>query len=85
MRNSFVGFSDIGSLVENAVFLRLVNLYGVENVFYLGGTKGEEVDFVVKTNRDEVILFESKYNNLESAIINSLSDLFLKIYMAKNH
>lgn len=78
MRNSFVGFSDIGSLVENAVFLRLVNLYGVENVFYLGGTKGEEVDFVVKTNRDEVILFESKYNNLESAIINSLSDLFFK-------
>lgn len=78
MRNSFVGFSDIGSLVENAVYLKLSKLYGSRNIYYLSDSKSNEVDFVVCLPNDEVILAESKYNNLENAIIDSLSSLFYK-------
>lgn len=78
MRNSFVGFSDKGSLVENAIFLHLAKLYGVENIFYLNEARGSEVDFVVKVGVNEVILIESKYNNLQSSIESSLSNLFFK-------
>lgn len=78
MRNSFVGFSDVGSLVENAVFLHLVKLYGIANIFYLNDTRGNEIDFVIKLKKDEILLVESKYNNLQSSITNSLSGLFFK-------
>ncbi len=84
MRNSFAGFSDKGSLVENAVFLQLVKIYGIDNIFYLSGVNGEEVDFVVNLKRDKLLLVESKYNNLQSSIENSLSNLFFKeIYNKK--
>lgn len=78
LRNSFVGFSDIGSLVENAVFLALGKKYGTKNVSYLSDSKSSEVDFVVDLPNDEVILVESKYNNLESAVLGSLSGIFYK-------
>lgn len=78
MRNSFVGFSDMGSLVENAVFLRLAKLYGINNIFYLGDLRGNEVDFVVRLEKNEILLVESKYNNLQSAVINSLPGLYFK-------
>ena len=78
MRNSFVGFSDMGSLVENAVWLRLTKIYGVNNVFYLNDFRANEVDFVVTIDRNKIILVESKYNNLQSAVINSLPGLFFK-------
>ena len=78
MRNSFVGFSDVGSLVENAVFLHLVKLYGIANIFYLNDARGNEIDFVIKLKKDEILLVESKYNNLQSSITNSLSGLFFK-------
>lgn len=78
MRNSFVGFSDIGSLVENAVFLQLSKLYGSENINYLSSTRGDEVDFVVSLKNDEVLFVESKYNNLQSSITSSISKLFYK-------
>lgn len=77
MRNSFVGFSDIGSLVENAVFIRLCELYGIENISYLSDSKSNEVDFVVKLDGGEVALFESKYINLKESVINSLSKAFV--------
>ncbi|MDP1743652.1 MAG: DUF4143 domain-containing protein, partial [Candidatus Amesbacteria bacterium] len=76
MRNSFVGFSDIGSLVENAIFIRLAKKYGVSNICYLSDARENEVDFVVTLKSDEVILVESKYNNLQHAVINSLSPAF---------
>ena len=42
------------------------------------------MDFVVSLGGDEVLLVESKYNNLQSSIINSLSGLFYKkIYSKK--
>ena len=78
MRNSFVGFSDMGSLVENAVWLRLVKIYGAKNVFYLSDARGNEVDFAVLIDRNTIILVESKYNNLQNAVINSLPGLFFK-------
>lgn len=84
MRNSFVGFSDIGSLVENAVFLQLVKIYGINNIYYLSDVRGNEVDFVVKRRKDQVLLVESKYNNLQSTVTNSISGLFYKeIYTMK--
>ncbi len=75
MRNSFSGFTDKGSLVENSVYLKLSKQYGSENIFYLSSTKSEEVDFVVKTNDNKVILVESKYNNSITAVKNSISKL----------
>lgn len=84
MRNSFTGFSDKGSLVENAIFLHLAKIYGVENIFYLNDVRGNEVDFVVKLNGDDVLLIESKYINLQNSIENSLSNLFFKEIYGKN-
>lgn len=72
MRNSFVGVSDSGSLVENAVFIALVGKWGVDKIFYMSDG-GREVDFVVETGHDEVILIESKYMSLEDGVINSLN------------
>lgn len=78
MRNSFVGFSDIGSLVENAIFLHLTKLYGTDHVCYLLDSRGNEVDFMVTVDNEEGLLIESKYNNLQSAVVNSLNGLFFK-------
>jgi len=83
MRNSFVGFSDIGSLVENAVYIKLAEHYGSENIYYLADAAGDEVDFVVEVKKGEVILVESKYNNLQESILNSLSKSFLKDIFSK--
>jgi predicted AAA+ superfamily ATPase len=83
MRNSFVGFSDIGSLVENAIFIKLAKKYGVSNIYYLSDARGNEVDFVVTLKSDEVILVESKYNNLQNTTINSLNNLIYKEIHAK--
>lgn len=84
MRNSFVGFSDLGALVENAVFLRLAKIYGAKNIFYLSDSRSNEVDFVVTLPGGKVVMVESKYNNLKSAVINSLAKLFFrKIYNKK--
>ena len=77
MRNSFAGFSDIGSLVENAVFIRLCELYRVENISYLADSRSNEIDFIVKTEDNEAILVESKYINLKESVLNSLSKAFL--------
>lgn len=78
MRNSFVGFSDIGSLVENAVFIRLSELFGYEKVYYFADKGSGEVDFVVEVKKDEVLLVESKYNNLRESVLNSISKTFVK-------
>ena len=78
MRNSFVGFSDLGSLVENAVFIKLSELFGSENVYYLSDATTNEVDFVVEVKKGEVLFIESKYNNLQESILNSLSKSFLR-------
>lgn len=83
MRNSFVGFSDIGSLVENAIYLKLADVYGFDKIFYLLD-KGKEVDFVVEVGRDEIMLIESKYLDLKDGVINSLNKLiFGNIYNKK--
>lgn len=78
MRNSFVGFSDIGSLVENAVFLHLSKVYGSKNTFYLSDSLSNEVDFIVKLDENRILYIESKYNNLKSAVISSISKLYFK-------
>lgn len=78
MRNSFAGFSDKGSLVENAVYLKLSKIYGVENIFYLNGIRGDEVDFTINLGNNEVLFVESKYINLQTSIEMSLSKLFFK-------
>lgn len=77
MRNSFAGFSDTGSLVENAVFIKLAELYGVDRISYLADARSSEVDFVVKTGTDKIILVESKYISLKESVVNSLSKAFL--------
>lgn len=78
MRNSFVGFSDIGSLAENAIYLKLVKTHGNKNIFYLNDDLGNEVDFVITLGDSRVFLVESKYNNLQSSVVNSLSKVFYK-------
>lgn len=72
MRNSLTGFTDLGSLVENAVYLKLAADWGEEQVTYLELPKGE-VDFVVEVAANQVWLVESKYNNSRLAILNSVS------------
>ncbi len=84
MRNSFVGFSDVGSLVENAVFLKLSALYGTENIYYFSGGKSNEIDFVVTLGQDDILFVESKYNNLRESVVNSLSPQFFKDIYQKN-
>lgn len=83
LRNSFVGFSDIGSLVENAVFLKLSKIYGPSNIYYLCDSRKDEVDFVVNLSKDEVLIVESKYKDLESAVIGGVSNLFYKNIFGK--
>jgi predicted AAA+ superfamily ATPase len=73
MRNSFTGYTDKGSLVENAVYIHLSSLYGNDNVFYLSDKSGE-VDFLVELDINKIMLVESKYNNLKESILNTLSD-----------
>lgn len=77
MRNSFVGFSDLGSLVENAIYIYLASKFGRDKIFYLS-VGGKEVDFVVKIGCDEVFLVESKYFNLKDRVINSLNKIILR-------
>lgn len=84
MRNSFAGFSDKGSLVENAVYIKLLKTYGAENIFYLNDARGREVDFVVKLNVNQLLYVESKYNNSQTAVKNSLTKLFFKDIYGKN-
>ncbi|ACR41670.1 ATP-binding protein [Saccharolobus islandicus] len=43
---------NVGSLFENLIFLELLRRYGINNVFYYKGRRGE-VDFVVKV-KDEI-------------------------------
>jgi len=38
---------NVGSLFENLIFLELLRRYGINNIFYYKGRRGE-VDFVVK-------------------------------------
>lgn len=78
MRNSLVGFVDIGALVENAVFLKLVQLYGVENIFYAYKEARSEVDFVVRVGDATIMLVESKYINLRDSVLNKLSTLLFR-------
>lgn len=83
MRNSFVGFSDIGSLAENAIFIKLVETYGRENIYYLSDSDSNEIDFVIKIAKDKLILVESKHNNLKESVLNSISKAFLSNYYNK--
>lgn len=76
IRNSLVGFVDLGAIVENAVFIKLKNLYGEENIFYGTKGRGREVDFVVRVNDSKIILVESKYINLRESVMNKLSTVF---------
>lgn len=76
MRNSLVGYVDIGAIVENAVFIKLKELYGEENTFYGAPGNGEEVDFVVKIGDKKIVLIESKYINLRESVVNKLSSAF---------
>ena len=50
----------------------------MDNISYLTDLRGNEVDFVVRLNDNEVLYVESKYNNLKDAIVNSLNKLFFK-------
>ncbi|ACP48865.1 conserved hypothetical protein [Sulfolobus islandicus Y.N.15.51] len=43
---------NVGSLFENLIFLELLRRYGINNIFYYKGRRGE-VDFVVKV-KDEI-------------------------------
>ena len=76
MRNSLVGYVDLGAIVENAVFIKLKELYGEENIFYGLFDRGEEVDFVVKIGGNKIILIESKYINLKESVISKLPGAF---------
>jgi predicted AAA+ superfamily ATPase len=78
IRNSLVGFTDIGSLVENSIFISLSKKYGSKNIYYLSDQRSKEVDFVVDLGQDKLAFFESKYLNLQSAIENSISNIFTK-------
>jgi len=50
----------------------------------LADDNSNEVDFVVKTNKNNVILVESKYNNLKEGVLNSLNNVFLNDIHSKN-
>ncbi|PIV08502.1 hypothetical protein COS52_02345 [Candidatus Roizmanbacteria bacterium CG03_land_8_20_14_0_80_39_12] len=78
MRNSFVGFADMGALVENAVYLKLIHDYGEGNVMYLSRGREGEIDFVVKTVQDKIMLVEAKYIDLRESVMNKLSKLMWK-------
>ncbi len=78
MRNSFVGFSDIGALVENAIFLKLSVVYGSDKIYYFSNDREGEIDFVVSIDNSRILLLESKYKNLEQSVINSLNSQFFK-------
>ncbi len=84
MRNSFAGFADVGSLVENAVYIKLCQLFSSENIFYLTDSSSNEIDFVIKNKNDELILVESKYINLIESVFNSLSKAFVNDIYGKN-
>jgi len=78
MRNSIVGYTDIGSLVENAVFIRLAEIFDVTKIYYLLFTKEQEVDFLVEIDSKNVIFIESKFKDSKEGVVNSVSRGFLK-------
>jgi hypothetical protein len=49
----------------------------------LADSGSNEVDFIVKIKKDQVILVESKYINLQESIVNSINKAFLKDYFGK--
>lgn len=77
MRNSFVGFEDIGSLVENAVYLKLRQKYPMAQIYYLKASRGEEIDFVV-VEKHKATVIEVKYLGLKTAVLERVSPIFYK-------
>lgn len=62
--------NDAGALFENAVFLHLKEKYGKDCIFYLRTVSGNEVDFVSKTDKGNIDLYEVKYSSFEHPNIN---------------
>ena len=67
LRNAFnnnftviYGRADKGNLLENVVYTRLRNLYGIDALRYWRTADGNEVDFVVENNLNEGLAFEVK-------------------------
>lgn len=77
MRNSFVGFEDIGSLVENAVYLKLQQKFPLAQIFYLKAMRGEEIDFIMM-EKYKATLIEVKYLGLKTAVLERVSPVFYK-------
>ncbi|QXJ29460.1 ATP-binding protein [Saccharolobus shibatae] len=73
---------NVGSLFENLIFLELLRRYGINNIFYYKGRRGE-VDFVVKVKNEIREIYQVTYelSDLEREI-KSIEE-FLKIRKTK--
>lgn len=77
MRNFHTGFEDIGSLAENAVFIRLRQQFPQAEIFYGCDSALNEVDFIVK-EKNSARLVEVKFSKYPEKILNKISPTFLK-------
>lgn len=56
--------SDKGQLLENYVYLRLVNVYGQEAIRFWRTADKHEVDFVVKSSIEKHLAYEVKFSSV---------------------
>ena len=70
MRNSMINNfaepdirTDKGQLLENYVFLRLKELYGLENIRFWRTSDQKEVDFIIMSSKQNMKAYEVKFNS----------------------
>jgi len=75
--NIFCHFADIEDKLENICYQHLARKYGVKNIFLGRDDKGKEVDFVVKTDKNEILGFQVCYQLNEENVKREISSLQL--------
>lgn len=77
MRTQLIGFGDIGSLVENAVFMHIIRTLPSAEVFYVSDRAQFETDFLL-IYQGKSVLIEVKYESFQERITQKIPPSFYK-------
>ena len=75
--NLFCHFADIEDKIENVCYQHLARKYGINNIFLGSDDKGKEVDFIVKTEENQILGFQVCYLLTEENLKREISSLQL--------
>ena len=77
----FTNRTDIGALLENFIFMELMRRFPVnEQLFYWRTLAKAEVDFVIQTDRGEIVPVEVKAQSLDKPRVSRSFRNFLREY-----